>query len=212
MRELSRPGWAVAKHAKVFEDGTADVRNAAVRAHGDGRIILGDSATIDGAHLEVGAGCELRIEPGCRLRRCKVVVQAGSSVSIGAGTTWESGAILATRGQRVAIGEDCMLSSNVVLRTADGHGIFDAAGEQLNRPGPVTVGDHVWLGNAVRVGKGTTIGTGTIVGQMSLAMGDLDSYSLYVGVPARPLRRDVCWSRTGTWENVPERFRPPREA
>jgi acetyltransferase-like isoleucine patch superfamily enzyme len=112
-------------------------------------------------------------------------------------------------GQTVTIGAGCMLSSQVVVRTSDGHGIFDATGEQLNLPAPVTVGDQVWLGNGVRVSKGCSIGSNAIVGQLSLAVGSLEPFGLYVGVPARRVRAGVTWSRTGRWEDAPEEFRPP---
>jgi acetyltransferase-like isoleucine patch superfamily enzyme len=101
-----------------------------------------------------------------------------------------------------------MFSSGVILRTDDGHGIFDLETEQqINPPQDIVVGDHVWLGNGSRVNKGATIGSGTVVGQMSVVSGNLESQCIYAGVPAKKLKQGVGWARHQNFDDVPERFR-----
>lgn len=173
-------------------------------------LAVGSNTTLENSAIEIsGKGSAVIIGANCRLRGLKIIVKReGSLVAIGPGTTWESGAILSESGNIVAVGEDCMMSSAVVLRTSDGHSIFDAATrEQINESDDVFVGNHVWLGNSARVNKGASIGSGTIVGQCSIVSGSLSSRCIYAGVPARKLRENVVWSRTGDYLDVPEEFR-----
>lgn len=209
MRAVHRPNWLVDPRATVLEAGAANIVHAALNARHHARIVFGEGATIDGAFFDVGPGCEVEIGSGCRVNRGKIVVRGGSKVSIGAETTWESGVMLAGMGSSIVVGRDCMLSNQVMLRTSDGHGMFDATGQCLNPAESVRLADHVWLGNGARVSKGSSIGEGAIVGQLSLAVGPLHAYSLYVGTPARQLRTGVTWSRTMSWDDVPLQYRPP---
>lgn len=205
--EPIRP-WSVDPRAIVVQPESADVRHTSIVARRDAEVVLGEGVTLERVTIDTGPGCRVHIADGCRIRRCRIVARDGAEVTLGPGTTWESGAILATRGESVTLGEDCMVSNDVVVRTADGHGLFEASGRCVNEAEAVAVGDHVWLGHGVRVGKGCSIGEGTVVGQLSLAIGTLEPYTVYVGVPARPVRKGITWSRTWRWEDVPVRFRP----
>ena len=152
-----------------------------------------------------GTRCRIKIEEGCRLKNCTIIVSGeGSRVRIGRGTTWESGVIFADHGNSVVLGEDCMLSSDVVIRTSDGHGIFDRAdGRHINVAKSVQIGRHVWLGNHSRVNKGTTIGDGAVLGQLSVASGMLKPATVYAGVPARAVRSNIVWARTYNLGDAP---------
>ena len=53
---------------------------------------------------------------------------------------------------------------------------------------PVTVGRHAVIGAACVVLPGVKIGDGAAVGALSLVAGDLDEWTIYAGIPARPLK------------------------
>ena len=109
----------------------------------------------------------------------------------------------------IALGNDCMISNTVVIRTFDGHGIFDASTkERINHSEDVFLGHHVWLGNSARVNKGARVGSGTILGQCAIASGVLDGNCIYAGAPARKIREGVVWSRTGAYEDIPAAYLP----
>ena len=133
------------------------------------------------------------------------VVGKGNLVALGRGVTWESGvAVCMPENQFILVGDDCMLSNNVMLRTDDSHGIFDLETKsRLNLPAPVILERHVWLGNGARCNKGARIGTGTVVGGASVVSGTLEPNCVYAGVPARKKREKTIWSRTGNWADIP---------
>ena len=129
-------------------------------------------------------------------------------IYIGANTTWESGSAQNGHGKIISIGSDCMFSNGVVLRTSDGHGIFSADTKELLNPhDDVFIGHHVWLGNAVRVNKGSVIGSGSVLGQTSVVSGEVDGHCIYAGIPARKIKERIVWSRSDTYEQIPNEYR-----
>lgn len=157
-----------------------------------------------------GKGGIIVIGPEARLKNVVLMVSGRDcSLVVGAGTSWESGRGFSSKQSRLlAIGQDCMFSNTVSLRTNDAHGIFDlSTHEHINPPEDVVVHAHVWLGNGARVSKGAEIGMSTIVGQASVATGKLDPRCVYAGVPARKLREKVTWSRTTSWDDIPDAFK-----
>jgi len=152
-----------------------------------------------------GANASLFIGSQCRLRRVLLRVSgANGLLAIGRDTSWQSGSCLCLAGQQIVIGDDCMMSYDVIIRTYDAHAIFDRRTRaRVNPPAPVVLESHVWLGQRSTISKGTRIGSGSVVGSDAVASGHLDGSCVYAGVPARRIRRNVAWSRTKRWDDVP---------
>lgn len=172
-------------------------------------VYISDGVKLNGAKFQIkGRGCYIFIGENCRLNNVTLSVKGkGSIISIGNNTTWESGVAICDD-STITIGEDGMISNDVMLRTSDGHGIFDMADKELvNKPAPIVIARHVWLGNGSRVNKGTTICENTVLGGMSVATGVLSSGSIYAGIPAKLLRDNISWSRTYNYNDIPEEYR-----
>lgn len=182
---------------------------------GSGSVIaIGAGTTLENCLFTInGDDCAIIIGENCRLRGIKMpVVGKGSLIVIGSHSSWESGAIISQSGDIVVLGNDCMVSNDVVLRTSDGHTIFDAATKTaINGSQSLFVGHHVWLGNGCRVNKGAQVGSGSVVGQKSVASGRMDTNAIYAGMPARKVRDGVVWSRTPSYDDIPEEFLPKVE-
>ena len=124
-----------------------------------------------------------------------LTVSGGARVIIGAGSTAETALVVAQAGD-VVIGEDCMFSFGIEIRTTDTHAIYDIdSGERINPDKPISIGDHVWLGKQAIVLKGATIGAGSVVGARGVVSGTIAPLSVCVGVPARVVRGNVTWTR-----------------
>ncbi len=93
----------------------------------------------------------------------------------------------------IFIGNNCLISHGVSIRTADPHLIYDV--ETLTRLNPsksVFVGDHVWIGQGVQIMKGTQISSGSIIGAGSVVSGKkIENNAVYAGNPARRIRSGV---------------------
>jgi acetyltransferase-like isoleucine patch superfamily enzyme len=167
---------------------------------------------IEGRHnlVTIGDGCRLRdlkiivvgenlrvsIAEHCQLRGKIKVEDTGSQISVGAGTTMENGYLGAYEGTSITVGNDCMFSDQVGLRTGDMHSILDAETQtRLNPAQSITIESQVWLCRGVTVLKGCTIGTRTVVGGYSIVTSSLPPGVLAVGTPAKVIRDHITWSR-----------------
>jgi hypothetical protein len=104
---------------------------------------------------------------------------------------WVQGAVVCT------IGDDCLFSEGVTIRTSDHHSVVDLALlETTNRPKDVTFGKHVWVGQNSAFLKGVNIGEGSIIAASSLVNGYVPPKEMWGGVPAKCLRRNVSWIRS----------------
>lgn len=60
-------------------------------------------------------------------------------------------------GSKLVIGDECMISSHVQVRTGDSHAIYDAEGKRINHAADVKIDNMVWIGEGCKVLKGVTL-------------------------------------------------------
>jgi acetyltransferase-like isoleucine patch superfamily enzyme len=147
----------------------------------------------------IADGDEACVEIGRLRRAINVALRVGtrSSIHIGNGTSFRKHVHLqASNSCSISIGEDCMFSSDIMLRTTDSHGIYDRdSGAHLNVDEDIEIGDHVWIGEGVRILKGSRIGSGTVIGMRSVVSGDVPSNVIAAGAPLRIVRKNITWER-----------------
>lgn len=118
-----------------------------------------------------------------------------NKIEIGQQTT-TSGAVqfAACEGSKITIGDDCMFSHDIFLRTTDSHSIVNFNGCRINLAKDIYIGRHVWVGMQSLILKGVTIPEHCIIGARSLVTAShFDSYCVIAGFPARMLRKGVDW-------------------
>ncbi|MDE3784894.1 acyltransferase [Sinorhizobium meliloti] len=158
--------------------------NCDIRLGKNSKLYVGDGASIDG-----------RIDVGLN-----------SSVYIGRGVTVTKRLLIrAVESTTIKIGDDCIIASDVSIRTNDGHIIYDATTrERLNPSAPIDIEDHVWLCDECMVFKGVTIGQASVIAARSIVTKSVDRNSIYAGAPAKKVRGGVTWERDV--KTVSERF------
>jgi carbonic anhydrase/acetyltransferase-like protein (isoleucine patch superfamily) len=95
--------------------------------------------------------------------------------------------------QLVEIGDDVFTGHHVYITDAN-HGYEDVTvpiGRQFAAPRPVRIGAGSWLGHGSVVLPGSVIGEHVVIGAGSIVTGELPSFSVAVGDPARVIRRYV---------------------
>lgn len=186
---------------KVYSEDGLSVFDAANRFFIQGknnRIFLAKSSDIKKLRLNImGHNSKIYVGEGSRLIGDINIKGHGRCFIVGGNTTFQNVSIIIKEECDVFIGDDCMFSSRIEIRTSDSHSIFDVdTGYRLNKPGSVYVGDHVWLGKDVIVSKGVVINKNCVVGAKSFVNKSLlDSNCLYAGVPARKIRSNINWTR-----------------
>ncbi|MGY1796347.1 acyltransferase [Geodermatophilus sp. SYSU D00525] len=88
----------------------------------------------------------------------------------------------------ITIGRDCFIGFGVSMRDSDDHWIAGGSG-----PGPIVIGDHVWIASRAMIMPGVTIGDGAVVAGGALVTRDVPPRTLVGGVPAKVIRTDVDW-------------------
>ncbi len=101
----------------------------------------------------------------------------------------------ATERKNVIIGNECLMSFGVYLRTSDPHLIYDVeTKKRLNFSKSILIGDHVWVGQNCLILKNTQIGSGSIIGGNSVVSGKkISSNTLWAGNPAKKIKDNVFY-------------------
>jgi len=164
------------------------------------RLVLGENVTL--THCEIRLGGEnnlIEIGPNVRFSSGKIylVDTQGQHIRIGADTTVEGAYLLVDEAASIDIGRDCMLSTDIIMRTGDKHSILDAqTGERLNHSSSIRIADRVWIGRDVQILKGVVLQPETVVATRSLVSRAFEEGNCVVaGVPAKVVKQGICWDR-----------------
>jgi len=140
------------------------------------------------------------------------------AIWIGENTTFKIGTKFSIQGRytialdnftSIAIGNDCMFSYEVIMRSNDGHTIFDVdTGKNINstrnisQGQKIVIGNHVWVGARTLILYGARIGDGSIIGANSLVKKVIPNNCIAAGIPAKVIRKNIAWSRKNCAENI----------
>lgn len=132
-----------------------------------------------------------RIEMACRFKLKHLYIDEGCSIESSRFSLVNDNNLF------VKIGKDCMLSSNILFRSCDGHTIYDMkTGEVLNKSKPIILGDHVWVGASVTFLKGADIPNNSILGTNSIISKKFtEEFTAIAGTPASVVKTGVNWDR-----------------
>lgn len=178
--------------------GTAPQGEApALRVEGEGATVrIGAGSSLRCQLRVTGARARLDIGRETHLHLFANLVGPDVTLAVGEHTTMVKASFQLHEPGRIAVGADCMLSSEVYISLSDIHPIYDlTTGERINPAASVEIGDHVWLGLRSMVMKGSRIGDGSVVAAGALVSGEVEPACIVGGTPARVLRRGVVWRR-----------------
>ncbi len=104
----------------------------------------------------------------------------------------------------VTIGDDCMFSWNIIMRTGDYHTIIDTQTNEMTNPnGNITIGNHVWVGSDVMILKNTNIPDNTIVGTRALVNKNFtEPNTIIAGTPAKIIKQNKTWVRNHPYQHA----------
>lgn len=117
--------------------------------------------------------------------------------------------IVAHRSTSIYIGRDCLFSRDIMLRTNDGHSIFDlhtgrninsSLNEQCNKS--IIIGEHVWIGTKTSCLYGAKINSGSVVGAHTLVKKEYPNNCIIAGVPAKIIKRDIVWTKENNLDSI----------
>ncbi|HAW20137.1 MAG TPA: hypothetical protein DCX14_08145 [Flavobacteriales bacterium] len=160
-------------------------------------VIIGNDCLLRDAKIKLGTKSRLEVGAGCILDGA-ISIGAYSTVKIGNNLSVTHALnIRCAESTSVEIGDDCLIASNVVIRTNDGHPIYcTQTGKHINVAADIKIADHVWLADEVKVIKGVRIGEGSIIGANSVVTHSVGKCSLAVGIPSKTVKECVTWEHS----------------
>ena len=161
-------------------------------------VVVGDFAQLKGASIYInGSFNHITIGPWSYLGGTDLFIEDDSgSIVIGSRTKFLGKTHLAViEGTSITIGEDCLFSSDIQLRTGDSHSVLDMEGRRINESRDIVIGDHVWVGAKAFLNKGAKVAPHSIVGACAMVTKAFDQpHCALAGVPAKVVKTGVDWS------------------
>ena len=163
-------------------------------------IIIGKRCKLNKCTIRIrGNNNTLTIEDNCRIGpMCSFWIEGNNShIHIGKNSTFTLRIHINVQEDNmyIRLGEDCMLSNTIIIRTSDSHPIYNSEGIRINPPKPIIIGNHVWIAPDTKIMKGAEIGDGCIIGSNSMVNGKIPANTMAVGMPAKVIRHDIKWTR-----------------
>lgn len=125
----------------------------------DNVIKIGENSFLNNTYIKIhGNNNSLEIDQDCILGpRCRILMEGNNiSIHISKGTTVTRDTEFCAQedNSSIIVGEDCMFSNNIVIRTSDSHPIYNADHVRINPSGNVKIGNHVWFCPDSKIVKG----------------------------------------------------------
>ena len=186
-----------------YADSFSSFQNVKVDVNGDNNQIIIESGVhlkntqiiINGNHHYLYIGDRCQINGGCLWlsdELGRLTIQADTTIV-------EANIGVSEHSRSIQIGKDCMLAHGIEIRTGDSHTILDRKTQERINPGAsIQIEDHVWIGAHARILKGVSVGKHSVIGMGALVTQSVPEHVIAVGVPAKPKRTDIDWTR----ENV----------
>lgn len=139
-------------------------------------------------------------ESGKKINNLKIVSIRGDGQVVEIGADFGCGGLeiqMNDGDECLTIGNDCLLSWGIKMRTSDGHSVIDLETDKaINLPRDVSVGNHVWIGEDVKMLKGSIIPDNTVIGSFSIVTKAFTKENTVIaGCPAKVVKENVNWHR-----------------
>ncbi|WFU09430.1 acyltransferase [Rhizobium sp. CB3090] len=132
----------------------------------------------------------VRIGPKAFLRKGIVIDAQRGSIDMGRSVSLNDYTILLGRGG-ITIGNDVRIAAHAMVVSFDHN--FDDLTQPIRMQGvtkkPVVIEDDVWIGAGAKILGGSHISKGCVIGANAVVKGKTEPYGIYVGAPARLVRR-----------------------
>ena len=161
------------------------------------KIIIGENCVLNDCCLYIkGNNNIIKIGNECILKSCYLIcrdndniIELGNNITT-AGNFWGDVILHAIEGTSLIIGNECIISGNIVIRTSDGHSILNNEQIRLNQAQNIKIGNHVWICMNSVILKGVTIADGSIIGTNSVVTHSfINKPTIIGGNPAKEIKK-----------------------
>lgn len=129
----------------------------------------------------------------------------GSIIKIGKETEMNGTKIWLGNGSKCLIGDNCLFSYDIIIRTTDGHTIYDNNTKEVinTQKYPCIIGNHCWIGLRTIINKNTQLSDNIIVGSGSVLTKKYPkSYCIIAGNPAKIIKENVFFDKQALYDSI----------
>lgn len=160
------------------------------------KIIIEEGCILKHSHVFIkGSNNTVILSRECVLCGLEIWIEDDNNRCFIGENTWITGNthLAIIEGTKISVGERCLFSSDITVRTGDSHTILNAEGQRINPSKDIAIGDHVWIGNKVIILKGSIVSTDSVVGAGTLVNKAFKPNVIIAGVPGKVVRDDINW-------------------
>lgn len=174
--------------------------NSCFKIEGTGNtIIVEDFSRLIDTNIYIhGNNNRIHIGKRCYLKEAEFYIEnAGNEIVIGDHTSVNGKTQFATiEGTRIMVGEDCMFSQDINVRTGDAHSIVDSKNKRLNYSKDITIGNHCWIGMRSIIMKGAVIKENSVIGAGAIVTKAFEKGNCVItGTPGKIIQDNIDWLR-----------------
>lgn len=129
----------------------------------------------------IGRGCNIGAD---------TEVSYPENIRIGKNTYVNGGQLIASKNATITIGENCLISYNVHIRTIT-H-MYESIDTPIIQQGSIEqdiiIGNDVWIGYGAQISHGVIIGDHAIVGCGAVVTKNVPSFAIVGGIPAKIIK------------------------
>lgn len=180
------------------------IKNLKVKMYGENNYIEIHEPfdCVKNVYISCKSNSKITIGARNRLKEAEILVGSNNELSIGKNILAGKISLImkCSKNTKLTIGDDCMLGYNVIIRTEDGHTVYDCnTKEILNAPQDVYIGNHVWIITNTTILKGSYIADNNIIAGYSIVNQKFENKNCIIaGTPAKIIKRGVNWDRRST--------------
>lgn len=149
--------------------------------------------------LSIGKKCSITIEGSkYKIRNTNMeVLSENAHIYLKKNFSCNGALLCCGSNSMISIGDDCMFSSGIQLRTTDSHTIFDKDTKKvLNKNLDIYLENHVWVGNGARILKGSYIKNDSVIAMNGMVTKKINNPNVIIGYCNKILRNNISWSRS----------------
>lgn len=128
-------------------------------------------------------------------RGCRISIGGNAVLNLGAGLIITGNSSIICQ-KEIILGDNCLLSWDILIMDTDFHHIMNEGDEIINPPRPIHIGNHVWIGCRNTILKGVNIADNVIVSANSTVTRDVVESNCAVGGVGKDivvLKRNLSW-------------------
>lgn len=160
----------------IYIDEGSKICNVQIEIYGSyNQIIIGKNVCLNGVKIHIEDD--------------KNVITIGDDTQI-----FENTELAVIEGTKISIGNNCLISSEVDIRTGDSHSVIDELGERKNWSKSIEINNHIWIGTRAILLKGVILEENSVIAAGSVVT---KSYSgkgiILAGNPAKVVKKGISW-------------------